>query len=784
MTGWGREDQRYQSEIQASERARAPSKYRHCSGVQFPEFEQVWMNVRSPSQKCDGQAEVLALAESLAPRHKIGTSASSRFDIHIVCDIVFQKEKLTSPNRLDCVVLWTSHGLGRLPVKKEKTESFRKLRPSLSLPDEFFHFLDNISTPLHSPIFWLYRVLTLFPSTAIVIIMKNSQVLLSKVLLPAVIATMVSSVPQNAAAGFPVTDSGVISQLIKLNLTAAKIQTDTAAINASSAKTASNTTQIMKDTAQINQTTLATLPKIQEDIQKMREIGEARQKLTLQITKLSQLTTKGDVFKEDPFVNAVATSGVDSMTQILTEMGEYMTQPQDLLGDPGLDSVTEDQMATNSFSADTQLSYKFDEANTLITPNEAGMSEVRNKLESLFGLSYNGLGFVGKNANYMQSMIGHGGRPLNFDYIPPVGSISLSETQKSRLKNLRSSAFNDVLRNHIRENYRRASQAGENPWEVAPGLYIRPKTEADALFEKMVLSEEATPGTEVAFYAAASHYSKTQYHPFWGFSENAELSLPINVNDVLTRGAYDAVQEYLSQKGADVSDNPYGNFGKSIAPIVAELVNKTAPGRNLVVTEADIERAAQSPGLSLKGVPSTPQEWRNMFARSEKAQNDYIRATTSGVPAPSDEEEIMVLFGLNKKDTKTYNAKLLANSTRLSQNNKTLLTQVCLLNYNQRALDAVVEMENALTGLSSSATELNVVEMLPMLRDNAQNTILVLQNRIGQLQAQVDSLLKDKHEALADRQKTIEQYQKIIIDESKAQVERIMMGTAPTSLSM
>jgi len=113
-----------------------------------------------------------------------------------------------------------------------------------------------------------------------------------------------------------------------------------------------------------------------------------------------------------------------------------------------------------------------------------------------------------------------------------------------------------------------------------------------------------------------------------------------------------------------------------------------------------------------------------------------------------------------------------------------LLTQVCLLNYNQESLAAVIKLEEALARLSAAATAQNVVEMLPMMRDNAQNTIMVLQNRIGQIQAQVDTLLKEKHEALVERQKIVEEYRQIIVENSKPAVEKLMMMTAPTSLPM
>lgn len=638
-------------------------------------------------------------------------------------------------------------------------------------------------------------VLTLSHPTAIVLIMKNIQHILSNNFCRLALLAMVVGAPQIANAAYPVTDAGVIAQLVTLNATASRIEGHAASINRSSATTAQNTTQIMKDTAQINQTTLATLPKIQQDIQTMREIGEARQKLTLEITKLSELVNKGNVLKSDAFAKAVAdknvsssVSGGDSITKILQEMGGYMKTPWDLTGDPGLDSVTQDQMATNSFSAGSDLTFRFQDEeggvqqDTLLVPSEAGISEVRAKLESLFGRSWNGYGFVGKNAGYMQAMVGHGGRLLGFDYVPPVGNIALSETQRGRLKDLGTSSLNDVLKNHLRQNYRRVTQSGGNPWEIIPGVYVRPRTEADALFEKMVLSPDATPGSEAAFYAAASSYSKTQYDPFWGFSENAELQLPVNVNEVLTRGAYTSVQEYLEEKGSDATQNPYGNFGKSIAPVLASLVDNTPPGTNLLITASDLEKAEQTQGLSLKGTPTTPKEWREMFARSEATEAEYIRAAASGATTPAVQPTI--LFGLNTRDTKTYNSKIIANSTRLSQNNKTLLTQVCLLNYNQESLAAVIKLEEALARLSASATAQNVVEMLPMMRDNAQNTIMVLQNRIGQIQAQVDTLLKEKHEALADRQKIVEDYQGIIIENSKPAVERLMMLTAPTSLPM
>jgi len=631
------------------------------------------------------------------------------------------------------------------------------------------------------------------------IFMKNSQSTLSKSMAVSFSAAIVATAllaPQ-APAAYPVTDAGVIAQLKVLNTTAKAIEGQAIAINQSSATTARNTTQIMSDTAQINQTTLATLPKIQQDIQTMREIGVARQNLTYRIAQLTELTLKGNAFKEDAFALAVAqtgipvsVSGADSMDQILREMGEYIKEPWDLSGDPGIRRTTQDQMKQNSFDAGADLSYKFDNVDTLITPKEAGIDEVLGELESFYNLSWGGnqasgkIGFTGMNADYMRAMVSHGGRVIALDYVPPVTSISLSETQKSRLKKLRSSALNDILRNHIRENYRRATQAGENPWEIAPGVFVRPKTEADVLFEKMVISEDATPATELAFYAAASSYSKTQYDPYWGFSEKAEFSLPVNMNDVLSRGAYGAIQRYNREHGIPETENPYGNFGKAIAPLLVEIVNRTSPGCNLVITEGDMERASQIDGYSLKGVPGTSQEWEEMFARSKQTQDQYIRVAQAAAGADKPSEEVVVYFGLNKRDTKIYNSKIIANSTRLSQNNKTLLTQVCLLNYNKKALKEVIALETALHNLTMSTSEQNIVEMLPMLRDSVQNTIMVLQNRIGQQQAQIDSLLKDRYETLATRQGIVEEYRQVIVDESKGQVERIMMSTAPTTLNM
>lgn len=632
------------------------------------------------------------------------------------------------------------------------------------------------------------RVLTLPPPTDILETMnkKNSPPYRTLSATAAGIAALLAFHPSTLPA-MPVTDAGAIAQLQTLNVTAAKILGDTTVINSNTGVIRDNTTQIMNDTIEIRKD----VDLMQKDIEIMRKIGEARQALTLKIAQLSELTAQGNVFKADPFADAVATTGIadngSSINDILAEMGQYMKTPDDLSGDPGLDTVTKEKMVEESFAQNTEPAFKIEDtdasstsstatglADTLVTPQEGGMAEVRSKIESLFDNSWNGYGFTGKGAKYMQSMVGAGGRTLGLDYVPPIGSVVLSDRQKAILKGF--------LSQNVRENYRRVSKSGGNPWEVMPGLYVRPKTDADALYEEMVLGPNATAGSQTAFFAAAAVYAGSQYDPIRGFSAKAEYNLPVNINNMLSRGAYEAIDKYNRENGIPTTENPYGNFGKSIAPVISDIVMSSAPGRQLVITQKDLDRASTMKGISFNGAPSTADGWRDLFARSARAEEEFIRVATTG--STGAESDVFVVFGLNKGDTQTYNSKILESSTRLSQNNKTLLTQCCLLKYNQDALEKVIALEEALASLSSSATKENVVEMLPMLRESVQNTILVLQNRIGQLQAQIDSLLKDRHEALVQRQGVVEMYQKKIEDNSKGQVERLLMLASPGAVGM
>lgn len=612
--------------------------------------------------------------------------------------------------------------------------------------------------------------------------------------------------PAPRSQAYPVSDAGTHSGLFKLNGTASSILAQAQQINANTAVIKDNTTQIMTDTRDNLVPDVEEIRQdvdiIQKDIEVMRKIGEARQLLTHRINQLQELTTKGNVFKQDPFANAVASGGVsdgNSIYKILEEMGQYMKEPDDASNIPDastLDGVTTDVMRTNSTPQGQAPAYYFKaadgtELNTFVTPEEAGTKAgIDNAFESLLSLSYapeggSKVGFTGKGAAFLQAMIGLGGRPLGMDHIPPVGRVLLSDAQKDRLRRMQNGSSTDdlssLLQKHIRENYRQASMEGKNPWEIIPGVFVRPKTEADSLFEEMVIGPNATAGSQVAFYAAAAVYGNSQYDPCWGFSPKAEYTLPVNVNNMLSKGAYEAVEDYNRKHGG--GSNPYANFGKSIAPVIAEIVGKTQAGQNLVITKADLDRASSMESVGFKSAPKTPQAWVDMFARSEKAEADYIRAAASATATPAS-EDLFVLFGLNKRDTKIYGTKIMANSTRLSQNNKTLLTQVCLMEYNKNALKAVVDLVDALEQLGKSTSEKNIVEMLPVFRDNAQNQILVLQNRIGQLQAQVDDLLKERHEALAERQKTIEEYQKLIEENSKGQVEQILIRLSPVNVDI
>jgi hypothetical protein len=638
-----------------------------------------------------------------------------------------------------------------------------------------------------------------------------------------------SMLPLPNGQAMPVTDAGTHTALWTLNGTASMIHAEAVQINASTKQIMADTMVVRDNTTQIRSDVTnhlvpdieeirADVDIIQKDIEVMRKVAEQRQILTDKINKLQELTTKGNVLKRDPFAEAVSGSGVadgESIMAILEEMGEYIKTPDDApaghlgsvttddiwyqtAGDPealpegGTGYVISPAYRININSQTRDGYNRSIDQDDLITPETAGTQEVvDSSYVELFGLSWNGVAFTGKGADYMKAMIGHGGQPLGLDHIPPAFKVVLSSGQQEQLKNLSASVsvpgstvssadLSRALQNHLRQNYRKASMAGKNPWELAPGFFVRPMTEADQLFEEMVLGPNATPGSKVAFYAAAAAYSKSQYDPYRGFSAKAEYALPINVNDMLTRGAFNAIEEYNKKRGA--SENPYANFGKTVAPIIADVVERTKPGQHMMITANDIAAASQKKGLSLNGNPATPEEWENMFARSAKAESDYIHARlTTGEVAKT---PLFVVFGLDEKNTKVFGTKMMANSTRLSQNNKTLLTQACLLYYNKEALTAVKDLSDALEELAQSTSEKNIVEMLPVFRDQSQNTIMVLQNRIGQLQAQLDDLLKERHEALTTRQSIIEGYEKQIEEEAKAEVEAILMRLSATNVDV
>jgi hypothetical protein len=546
---------------------------------------------------------------------------------------------------------------------------------------------------------------------------------------------------------------------------------------------------------------------VQKDIEVMRKVAEARQTLADKINKLTELTAKGNALKKDPFANALSTTGVadgESIIAILQEMGEYIKTPDDA-PEGHLAKITTDDIWHQEAGAPVTLPdgtkgysmpaiYRINaegdvDEDTMVTPEVAGTQQViDDSYEPLLSNSWNGTRFIGKNAGYLKALVGHGGQPIGLDHIPPAFPVVLSSAQKQELKKIAepttTSSLNKMLQQHLRENYRKATMSGKNPWEVSPGLFIRPKTDADALYEEMVTGSSSTPGSATAFFAAASVHGGTQYDPYRGFAPKGDLTLPVSVNDILSRGAYSEIQNYNKKHG--IESNPYANFGKTIAPVIAEVVSRTRPGQNVTITASDIEKAKQSKSLGFKGEPVTAEGWKDLFARSEASQSEYIRASLvteitgeDATPAPTD---LFVMCGLNARDTQIFGSKMMANSTRLSQNNKTMFTQACLLEYNREALEAVVALSDALEEEAQATSAKNIIEMLPAFRDQVQNTILVLQNRIGQLQAQLDSLLKDRNQTLTDRQAVIEDYRQQIAKGAKAEVEALLMRISATNM--
>lgn len=565
-------------------------------------------------------------------------------------------------------------------------------------------------------------------------------------------------------------------------------------------------TQQIKDlTVKIENSTRLTeqhTNKMQRDIEIMRRIGQKRQELTRSLARLEALTATGEVFKEDPWAEAIAVNGVSgtTMEKIFKEMGTYRPKPLDMGDklDGGIEMGDEDTPGTvrgESFTAQGEYGLDVtsgDESfSTVPLPDSGIMDDTRalKDKEPLDSISYNGYGFVGKGAAFMENVVGTGGRLIAMDYIPPFGNILLNPQQKEALKEILSAN----VTSNIRKGYRAAGEAGDNPFEIAPGLIVRPRTEADALYEKMVWNgDDASAAT---FWASAAVYGGSQYDPARGFSPEGKFKAPVNMNDVLSNGAYGAVAAYNTANG--IAANPYGQFAKVVAPILSERLQAAAPGGKVVISGADVKRAQANGanGLSSVDIPTTPEQWRGVFARSQKAHNDWIKASlngtvssitsaTSAVTGNQQETEIFVGLGLGKADTKEYISKIMANSTRLSENNKSLLVSVLTAKYNQECLEKVIALEEELKNLSEGADVESIIETLPMMRQNAQNTILVIQNRIAQLQAQVEEQLSARHAAMVDRQRIVDEYRRKIVENGRGVIERVLTLASPSGLGM
>jgi hypothetical protein len=558
--------------------------------------------------------------------------------------------------------------------------------------------------------------------------------------------------------------------------------------------------------------------KMQRDIEIMRRIGQKRQELTLELARLEALTAQGEVFKNDPWVEALTTQGMTGTTieKIFKEMGSYGHSPLDKgnmldggvtlgssrnqeTGDQGNGLNTDATLHDQSFIYDGEFGLHVQTGtnswNNAVLPQEVMEGVVAN-LQSLTGLSYNSYGFTGVNADYMPNVVGVGGRIIALDFVPPFANVMLNNDQR---ETLRGAIGGTAM--FGREHYRRATAAGRNPFEIAPGIIVRPRTEADALYEKMAALGQGTPESEAIFWASAAVYGGSQYDPARGFSKEGKFTPVVNMNDVLSGGAFSAVEKYNKSQG--LTHNPYGQFAKTVAPILGAKLTGLEAGRKIHFTAEDVRRgeaASKAQGLSSIDIPSSPEEWKGVFARSEKMHNDWIKAQFVDLPVtnnissnqtstPSQSPtqnaaDIFVGIGLGPNDTREYSSKILANSTRLSENNKSLLVTVLTVKYNQECLAKVVELEEELKRLSDSADNESIIEVLPMMRQNAQNTILVLQNRIAQLQAQVEEQLKSRHETMVNRQEIVKEYRDKITETGMAQIERLLSLLSPSGLGM
>lgn len=387
-------------------------------------------------------------------------------------------------------------------------------------------------------------------------------------------------------------------------------------------------------------------------------------------------------------------------------------------------------------------------------------------------LSFDGTNFIGGNQGFIDNIAGINGLPIAMDRMMPTALVPLAPDS--------ANIFSKALQT--------ATQATASALTQAPAAFLAGMS-PDAFVKSFVLGNVASAATQEISkslvgngvfvrpyagvlddtYAAFANSSDPKLKMATLLQSASSGYLPIagrvsglppgslgnvNLNNVLSSGAYDAVDAYLKKEGV-TNSNPYAVFARDMTGWAVDAVSKAKPGDSIEANARDV--SAQQNGE--KANSSNPLS--NLKAPPLMASAVPLPRTNSSdqsAPAPTSEPSQpqvppMVAAVTPTAQEAQQRDKLLAESDkRISEVQAQIRRTQAIKTHTYDVIEELNKLVKQAEEIRKKLDNINAVPEITQVVIDLQSEIQRQQNFIHTLDQDLDTLSQRRYELLKDRE--------------------------------
>jgi hypothetical protein len=389
-------------------------------------------------------------------------------------------------------------------------------------------------------------------------------------------------------------------------------------------------------------------------------------------------------------------------------------------------------------------------------------------------------------------MAGVGGLPIAMDRIAPTALVPLqgSGTILSQLTKAASSAAGGALRQLpgallsgiSPENFAKqfvGAAAGGAAQQLAGslvgnGVFVRPYAgQMDDLYAAFGTSSDPT-------LAMATHLklSNSGYLPMGGVLTGAGAGNigPVNMNNVLSQGAYDAVDGYMRKSGVTQS-NPYGVFARDMTEYAIDSVAKAKPGDPIVITPAAV-KARQSGAQPPAENPLATRQVPPLMAPSSTSPSG--QASPSAPPART-QPPMVAAVTPTSQEMDQRNSLLDVSDKRIGEVQSQVKRTEAIKSHTHDVIDELNKLVKQAEEIRKKLDNVNAVPEITQVVVDLQSEIARQQQFIHTLDQNLDDLAQRRYELLKDRQAIVQLAQSRLQSDATRRVGEIASAAMNSS---